>query len=866
MGAKLFAWLGGLALFLCVAFFVKYSFDHNLIPPEVRVAIGFVAGIGLVAAGVALTAQRYRVTALTLVATGVVSLYAVTFACDSIYHFAFFGPLPTFGLMAMITAAAFILAVRTGGQVIVILGMLGGFLTPILIQTGHDNPPGLFTYLGLLVAGTSAVALHRRWIYLVPLSAGCTLLLYLVWADHYYAREQAGTAMIVGLAFSALYAAVAFVGRRTHRRDPWLALTACVVAGLALFLGLVVSSDALLTLGPGPLLAYAFAADALLLALNWVDERIDTAYVVGGGLVFVLLGSWTLHQPSAGLLPWILAGDLLFAAVHTAYPLLLARRRPGARPPLVAQLFAPLGVVLMLIPLVKEVAVPFILWPSILLVDAIAIGAALLTATLTAVAAVLVLTLAAAALAVFQLPVTAVLDPSWLLVVGFFALFFFFAGLWLVRRLGPRLTSSLVAPASLLGGLPGQLSAGSALLPFVLLVMVVTRLDAHDPAPIFVLGLLLDVLVLGLARLLLLDWLPAFGLFGITVVELVWRQRYGHSPSATAALPWNLGFYGLFALYPFAFATAFRRRTGPFAVAALSGLAHFWLVYPTVRAAWPAFTPALVPLGFAALPLAGLAWTVRTTAEEPARTNRTAWFGGVALFFITAVFPVQFDRQWLTVSWALEGAALLWLFRRVRHPGLRGAGCVLLLIVFARLALNGAVFSYHPRAAVPLWNWYLYAYGLAAGATLLGARFLAAADGRIGTVDAPPILRGLGAVLLFYLLNLEIADYFTPPGRSYLTFDFSGNFARDMSYTIGWALFALGLLAVGIWRGQRVARYAGLGLLSCALLKLFFHDLASLEALYRIGALFAVAIIAMLASFAYQRFLPADEKSPPPPA
>ncbi|MEN9403504.1 MAG: hypothetical protein RL091_2207, partial [Verrucomicrobiota bacterium] len=32
MGAKLFAWLGGLALFLGVAYFVKYSFEHDLIP------------------------------------------------------------------------------------------------------------------------------------------------------------------------------------------------------------------------------------------------------------------------------------------------------------------------------------------------------------------------------------------------------------------------------------------------------------------------------------------------------------------------------------------------------------------------------------------------------------------------------------------------------------------------------------------------------------------------------------------------------------------------------------------------------------------------------------------------------------------
>jgi len=38
--------------------------------------------------------------------------------------------------------------------------------TPVLINTGHDNPPGLFGYLALLDVGLIAVALHRRWFYL----------------------------------------------------------------------------------------------------------------------------------------------------------------------------------------------------------------------------------------------------------------------------------------------------------------------------------------------------------------------------------------------------------------------------------------------------------------------------------------------------------------------------------------------------------------------------------------------------------------------------------------------------------------------------------------------------------------------------
>src|SRR5690349_2345662 len=81
MGAKLFAWIGGLALFLGVAFFVKYSFEHNLIAPELRVAIGFVVGAALMIGGLSLKRKENAVTAQTLCATGILVLYAVTFAC-----------------------------------------------------------------------------------------------------------------------------------------------------------------------------------------------------------------------------------------------------------------------------------------------------------------------------------------------------------------------------------------------------------------------------------------------------------------------------------------------------------------------------------------------------------------------------------------------------------------------------------------------------------------------------------------------------------------------------------------------------------------------------------------------------------------
>jgi uncharacterized membrane protein len=76
-----------------------------------------------------------------------------------------------------------------------------------------------------------------------------------------------------------------------------------------------------------------------------------------------------------------------------------------------------------------------------------------------------------------------------------------------------------------------------------------------------------------------------------------------------------------------------------------------------------------------------------------------------------------------------------------------------------------------------------------------------------------------------------------------------------MTYTIVWALFSFGLVTVGILRELRLVRYAGIGLLGVTLLKLFLHDLARLNQLYRIGAFVVVAVIAILASVLYQRFL-----------
>jgi uncharacterized membrane protein len=132
-------------------------------------------------------------------------------------------------------------------------------------------------------------------------------------------------------------------------------------------------------------------------------------------------------------------------------------------------------------------------------------------------------------------------------------------------------------------------------------------------------------------------------------------------------------------------------------------------------------------------------------------------------------------------------------------------------------------------------------------------------------INTPPLLWTIGVVLAFLLVNIEIADFFCAPGTEALVFQFSGNIARDMSYSIAWGLYALLLLIIGIRIRNAPVRFASLGLLGVTVLKLFFHDLSELDQLYRIGAFIVVAVIAILASFLYQRFLAIPDKPHPAP-
>jgi uncharacterized membrane protein len=249
--------------------------------------------------------------------------------------------------------------------------------------------------------------------------------------------------------------------------------------------------------------------------------------------------------------------------------------------------------------------------------------------------------------------------------------------------------------------------------------------------------------------------------------------------------------------------------------------------------------------------------------EDAARRRTLVWQLGVALAFLAAAIPLQLDKEWITIGWALEGAALVWLWRRFDHPGLKWIAFGLFAAVTSRLVLNPALLGYHGASSIPFVNWLLYTYLVPAACLVVAARWLAPDEvARAREFERPfygerPWLAlsfAIAAlVVVFAWLNLAIVDAFQASGS--LSLDLARKPARDLSISLAWGAYALALLALGVRRASRGLRWASLALLMITIGKVFLYDLGELEDLYRVGSLLGLAFSLIAVSLAYQRFV-----------
>jgi uncharacterized membrane protein len=159
LGTKVAVWVGAVALTFAGIFLVKYTIEQGLIGPAARVVLGFVFGMTLL-----ITAEwmrrRSAGVAQGLAASGIAVLFAVLLAGVKLYEL--IPPAAGFLGMLLTTATAVVLSVRHG-QMVAILGLLGGFLTPLFIGGEAPRPGMLFTYLVLIQTGLLIISRKMRW-------------------------------------------------------------------------------------------------------------------------------------------------------------------------------------------------------------------------------------------------------------------------------------------------------------------------------------------------------------------------------------------------------------------------------------------------------------------------------------------------------------------------------------------------------------------------------------------------------------------------------------------------------------------------------------------------------------------------------
>ena len=353
------------------------------------------------------------------------------------------------------------------------------------------------------------------------------------------------------------------------------------------------------------------------------------------------------------------------------------------------------------------------------------------------------------------------------------------------------------------------------------------------------------------------DW-HELAVFAVPLTAIATALARTHTPAQTIEFAAVL--YAFFIAYPLLLGNRAQRSISPYLAAVLASIPFFVFVRRAMIDLQLTSVIGVLPLFEALLMMALLLRLLRIEPPRQRLLSRLALVSAAALAFITVAIPLQLDKQWITIGWALEASALVWLFLRIPHQGLLAWAAALFAAVFVRLVFNPAVFSYHPVSHTAIVNWYLYTYGVCAAAFFTGARLLPRDKQKASGIAT---LSAGGTILLFFLLNIEIADYYSI-GRA-LTFNFfSSSLAQDLTYTIGWALFAIGMLVAGIILHSRATRVAAILLLVVTVLKCFLHDLARLGGLYRVGSLLGLAISLVVVGILLQKFVMASSAVPPP--
>ena len=372
----------------------------------------------------------------------------------------------------------------------------------------------------------------------------------------------------------------------------------------------------------------------------------------------------------------------------------------------------------------------------------------------------------------------------------------------------------------------------------------------------------LQILALSLcmtnANLIPLFWAAAFVTLVIFIFDFIRKSRFSlgastagwvifyicyllkYSPAPEAGFA-ALGIFAVFYLYPFVLNKHFKDGGAQWLAAAGVSLAAFMPVYTNLGKIYFKEALGMVPAFFT---LCYLLPAISFLNKEEFKKTK-AVFTAAAVVFSAVLLPVQFTGKWLTLLLSVYAAALCRLNLKFENKVFIRLAELIFAVVFVRLVLNPALYDYCADGA-KIFNWYLLVFGAASASMLAAAHFLKEEH------NFKALLKAGAAFLLFALMNIEIAHYFAADGK--LSFNFSGEFAEAVTYTLAWAIYGAGACAVSFFNKSKILAKCGIMIICASLVKLALTDLWKLDTLYRICGVFGMAVLLIAVAFMFQKY------------
>jgi uncharacterized membrane protein len=383
-----------------------------------------------------------------------------------------------------------------------------------------------------------------------------------------------------------------------------------------------------------------------------------------------------------------------------------------------------------------------------------------------------------------------------------------------------------------------------------LLSPILLRSDHDRYVSLFFYLAVLNAGVVGLALFRRWLFLAPIALVGTQTLYWSWHLSRYHPEKFAAAALFQLVIFVLYLGHDLISPVLRKRSAHPIQLVQLLVNAFFFGLASYVLLEEDSLWMPAVAIGLAVV-YSALAGLVEWRLPEDTWLQLAAVATGLS--FIAASIALRGEAGWISLGWAVEGAALWWFGLRIRGEPLRWLGAALLALAVGRLVFVNTPWSGR-GPFVPIFNTYALP-ALVVCACVLLAAWAARRLPSLPDVDrAAWWLLGLGGVMLVWMvLSFETYQYALQSWVGDLLESQDRTRFAQMSLSIFWAIYAGVVLAVGFWRSSRPLRVTALGLFGLTMAKVVLIDMAGLPGFYRVAAFFALAVIMGTAAWAYQR-------------